>query len=283
MQSLIRFFAILFIASANVAEAATLRFQSITASASVSYDGIGVSDQGNDLIEVLDPEGSTFALVDPDTGTIRVRALASEAGRMSASALGNIQIKFRAEGGPIAFAEGAFTADFDSVMTRTAVLGVETLGGAAQTVAQHQASVLGGTQGSGLGALIDVTDYVGFPFLRIIEPNPVAAGSGAAIEWSANHMTSSLSSRAFELDEGRTLTISLAFRAAANISERGLADSDGSHTASFSFALPETVSLADVPQSYTWIGVSTVPLPGAFVFLMTGLGGLSLACRRRSR
>ncbi len=276
MKSITCFLGIAVLASSIAADAAVLRLQSVVASASVSFDGSGDSDQGSSLVEALDPIGSTFALADPDNGEIKVRALASEAGRMSTSAVGNIQFTFRAEGGSIFFHEGAFTAAFDSTMTRNAVLGVETIGGAAQSVAQHQASVLGGSQGSGLGALIDVTDFVGLPFPRIIEPNPVTANSGASVDWSVGHLTSNLSSRAFVLEENRTLSFNLAFRAAATITERGLADSDGSNTASFTFSLPEGVTLLDVPESYSWISVTPVPLPAAFLFLLSGLIGFPL-------
>lgn len=283
MKSIICFSCIVLLVSLNAADAAVLRLQSVVASANVSLDGSVDSDQGSVLVEALDPSGSTFASADPIRGEIKVRALASEAGRMSASAFGSIQFTFRAEDGSIFFPEGTFEADFHSSMTRNAVLGIETLGGAAQTVSQHQASVLGGTQGSGLGALIDVTDFVGLPFPRIIEPNPASANSGANVDWSANHLTSSLSSRAFVLEENRSLQFNLAFRAAANITERGLADSDGSNTASFSFTLPEAVTLLDVPQSYTWINATAVPLPGAYLFLMTGLGAFSVLFNRRGK
>lgn len=283
LKSITCFLGILLVASSNPTDAAVLRLQTAVASASVSLDGVGDSEQGSTLVEALDPNGSTFALADPDTGEIKVRALAAEAGALSASALGSIRFTFRAEDGAIFFPEGSFQANFDSIMSRNAVLGIETIGGTAQTVSQHQANVFGGTRGSGLGALIDVTDFVGLPFPRIIEPNPVTANSGAMVDWSAGHLTSSLSSREFVLEENRTVTFSLAFRAAAIISERGLADSDGSNTASFSLTLPEAVTLLDAPESYSWITVTTVPLPSAYLLLITGLGGCKLLSRRRRR
>lgn len=282
MKSIIYSLGIALLASSHTTDAAVLRFESVVATANISLDGVVDSNGGTTRVEVLDPNGSTFALADPKRGEIKVRALASEVGALLASAVGNITFTFRAEGGSIFFPEGSFKADFHSLMARSAVAGIETIGGAAQTVSQHQANVFGGTRGSGVGALIDVTDFVGLPFPRILEPNPVTPNSGASVDWSADHLTSSLSSTEFVLEEGRAVTFSLAFRVVAKITEKGLADSDGSNTANFYFTLPEAVTLLDVPESYSWITVTTVPLPSAYLFLMTGLGGFHLLskCRR---
>lgn len=270
------FLGILVFAVANSVEATVLRFQSVVAGVSVGYDGMGVSDSGNNFVEAYDPNGSTFATINPNTGEIKFRALASQAGRMETSAKGSIQFSFRPETGPIFFPEGSIKADFHSTMTRNAVLGINTLGGAAQTVSQHQASIFGGSKGSGLSALIDVTDFVGLPFPRIFEPNPVTLNSGAEVDWSAGHLTSSISSNPFLLEEDQTLTFFIGFRAAARITEQGLADSDGSNTVNFSLTLPDNVTLVDVPQSYSWISVATVPLPSTYLFFIAGLGVLHL-------
>ena len=277
MKSLISFIAVLLLAPLSTADAAILRLESTLASANINLDGMVNSNQGSSAVEVNDPDGgSTFALSDPENGVIKVRALASEVDRLSASAVGNMQFTFRAEGGSIFFPEGAFKVDFHSSMSRDAAEGVETIGGTAQTVSQQQASVIGGTQGSRLGALIDVTDFFGLPFPRIIEPNPVTPNSGASVDWSADQLTSSLSSRSFTLEENRALTFDLAFRVVANISEKGFADSNGADTANFSFVLPANVTLLDVPQDYSWIAGSPVPLPSALILLMSGLGWVSV-------
>ena len=96
----------LLLATSNTTDAAVLRFQTVVASANVSLDGIGESDQGSTLVEAVDPDGSTFALADPNSGEIKVRALASEDGRLSASARGSIRFTFRAEGGGDTFPRG---------------------------------------------------------------------------------------------------------------------------------------------------------------------------------